>query len=354
MSQERTEKPTGKRLSDARKKGQVPRSHDLVAALAMLAVSVALTRTGSAGMSRIEAQLRLSLAHLGDRARAPFAPHDLWPLISQDLMVLLVVTGPFLATAAVVAVAANVAQSGWVYAPTRLTPDFSRLSPATGLSRLKPTQAGLDLVKTLITGAVITVLAYRGIHAVMLEGPRLAWMAPAVAASDGWSRLIGLMQQAGFALLAIALADYGLQRWRFMQSLRMTKQEVKDEARLNEGNPEIKGRVKRIQREMHRRRMLQNVKKATVIVTNPTHVAVALEYHRATMAAPVVVAKGQELLAQKIKEIGREHGIPMVENVSLARALFATAEVGEPIPADLFGAVAEVLAYLVRIKQLML
>ena len=134
----------------------------------------------------------------------------------------------------------------------------------------------------------------------------------------------------------------------------MTKQEIKDEGKQQEGNPLIKARIKRVQREMHKRRMLSSVKTATVIITNPTHYAVALKYTRGAMAAPVIVAKGKDLLAQRIKAIAREHGVPTVENVPLAQALFKGADVGDAIPAQLFGAVAEVLAYLVRIKQLML
>jgi len=134
----------------------------------------------------------------------------------------------------------------------------------------------------------------------------------------------------------------------------MTKQDLADEAKSSEGRPEVKARVRRIQRDMNRKRMLSAVKTATVVVTNPTHYAVALRYHRASMAAPVVVAKGKDLLAQRIKQIARDNGVPTVENVPLAQALYAGAEVGDAIPGALFGAVAEVLAYLVRIRQLML
>lgn len=174
-----------------------------------------------------------------------------------------------------------------------------------------------------------------------------------------WPRRAGatctrLLVQAGLALAAIAGADYGLQRWRHYASLKMTKQELRDEARSSEGSPEIKARVRRIQREMTRKRMLNAVKTATVVVTNPTHYAVALQYQRARMGAPVVVAKGRDHLAQRIKAIAREAGVPLVENVPLAQALYKGAEVGDEIPGPLFGAVAEVLAYLIRIKQLAL
>jgi flagellar biosynthesis protein FlhB len=152
----------------------------------------------------------------------------------------------------------------------------------------------------------------------------------------------------------VAGADFFLQKWRYTQGLRMTKQEIKDESKMLEGNPEIKGRVRKMQREIARRRMLADVPKATVVITNPTHIAVALEYQRERMAAPKVLAIGGDLMAERIKKVAREHGVPIVENVALARALYANAEVGDSIPGDLFEAVAEVLAYLIKLKQLVL
>jgi len=149
-------------------------------------------------------------------------------------------------------------------------------------------------------------------------------------------------------------ADYGWQYYRWLSQVKMTRQEVKDEFRANDGNPEIKARVRRVQREMTRRRMLTAVKTATVVITNPTHFAVALTYRRGEMSAPVVVAKGQDLMAARIKKIAAKHGVPTVENVTLARALYKGAEIGDAIPGELFGAVAEVLAYLVRLKQIVL
>lgn len=351
---ERTERPSPKRLKEAREKGQVTRSQDLVAAAALLAVTAALAQTGPYGLARLAARLAEGLTRLGDHARGTATPNDVTLLMTGDLIVIALVAGPLLLTAAVVGLAGHFAQTGWVFAPQRLAPDWSRLSPAQGLARLKPSQSGLDLLKTVVTATVIGVLAYEVAAEAVTASPRLAWMAPAGAAVEGWALLRRMLWQVGFALAALAGADYGLQAWRQFQSLKMTKQEVADEARSSEGNPEIKARVRRVQREMTRGRMLTAVKTATVVVTNPTHFAVALEYRRSMATAPVVVAKGQDLMAQRIKAIARDHGVPMVENVPLAQALYRGAEVGEAIPGDLFGAVAEVLAYLMRIKQLTL
>ncbi|MCC7241163.1 MAG: EscU/YscU/HrcU family type III secretion system export apparatus switch protein [Acidobacteria bacterium] len=351
---EKTEKPSAKRLKDAREKGQVARSQDLVAAMGLLGVTFALARTGSTGFGRLERRLADALSHLGESARATIALHDLANMAVSDLVLLGMVAGPFLLAAAVVALAGNFSQTGWVFAPDRLTPDWSRLSPAHGLSRLKPSQSGLDLIKTMLAATIVAVLAWQVIREVMGDAPRLAWLGTGVAARAGWSHLQHLLTQAGLALVALAGADYGLQWWRHYASMKMTKQELRDEAKSNDGRPEVKARVRKVQREMTRKRMMTAVKTATVVVTNPTHYAVALEYKRSGMSAPVVVAKGRDLLAQRIKKIAREAGVPLVENVPLAQALYKGAEVGDEIPGPLFGAVAEILAYLIRIKQLQL
>ncbi len=352
-SGERTESPTGKRLKDAREKGQVPRSQDVAAALALLAVSAVLGFLGTAGFTRVQARLVEGLEQLGDAPRETIGPAGLASLIVADIGLLGLVVGPVLFTAALVAVTGQLAQSGWVFAPSKLAIDWSRLSPSHGLQRLKPSQSGLNVLKTLLIAAAVGWISYLVIRETLAEAPRLAWMTPRVVAAEGWRHLASLLNQAGFVLLLFACADYGVQRWRHFTSLKMTKQEVKDESRLNEGNPEVKGRVRRIQREMSRRRMMSAVPTATVVITNPTHYAVAIRYERAGMSAPVVVAKGKDHVALTIRTIARDKGVPIVENVPLAQALYKGAEVGDQIPGALFGAVAEVLAYLVRIRQLM-
>ena len=188
----------------------------------------------------------------------------------------------------------------------------------------------------------------------VLDAPRLARIAPADAAFTAWMAMRGLLWKSVLVLGTVAAADYLFQRRQHMTSVMMTKQEVKDDTRMSEGSPETKSRVRRVMVEMFKRRMMAAVPKATVVITNPTHFAVALEYHRHTMPAPVIVAMGQDHTAQRIKAIAREHGVPMVENVALAQALYRSCEVGDSVPAHLFEAVAEVLAYLIRLKQLVL
>jgi flagellar biosynthetic protein FlhB len=351
---EKTEKPSAKKLREAREQGNVPRSRDLTVALSSLAVTVALTKFGAGALATLGQRLGDGLTHMSDHAIGTMTSGELAGLAVHDVLLMGAAVGPIMLVAAITGVAGTVMQSGWVFAPSQLQFHWEKLSPAEGLKRLKPSQSGVDLLKAIIAVVALSMLAYKIGRALVDESPMFAWMAPADAALAGWARMSQLMWQVGFALLAIAAADFGMQHWRRWQSLKMTKQEVRDEAKGSEGSPEMKGKIRRIQRDMTRRRMLTAVKQATVVVTNPTHYAVALEYRREKMAAPVVVAKGKDLLAARIKKIAREAGVPIVENVSLAQALFKGAEVGDQIPSALFGAVAEVLAYLVRIKQLML
>jgi flagellar biosynthetic protein FlhB len=353
-SGEKTEKPSAKKLKDARKKGQVVRSRDLVVAAASLAITMTLVATGASMMARMASRMTLGLSHLGDRPLAPVNTGELGILVMHDVGLLAMVTGPLLLVAAFVAVGGNLLQAGWVFSPEKMQPDFTRLSPAQGLSRLKPSQSWVDLIKIMVSVTPIAFVSVRIVNEIVADSPRLIWMAPAATAITGWQHLVSLLWRSGLALFALAGADYGLQFWRQRSSMMMSKQDLRDESKASEGNPEIKQRVRKVQREISKRRMLSAVKDATVVVTNPTHYAVALEYRRETMSAPVVVAKGKDLMAQRIKAIARDRGVPVVESVALAQALFKGAEIGDSIPAPLFGAVAEILAYLVRIKQLML
>jgi flagellar biosynthesis protein FlhB len=351
---ERTEKPSPKKLKDAREKGQVARSRDLAAAVSLLAVSIALSRLGPLLMARIAQFLIHDLGHFADRASGSLTIEDIGTRLWVGVAFFGLTVGPLLAVGGVTGVAANVAQSGWSMAPQALKLNWSKLGPSQGLARLAPKNSGIDLLKQAIAVTIVGLLAWSAGRSLLIDSPRLALTSPAEAATTGWSAITQLIWRCGLGLLVLSAADYGVQWWRHWSSLKMTKQEVRDESKAHEGAPEIKARVRKVQREMARGRMLQAVKDATVVIANPTHFAVALEYRRDRASAPVVVAKGADHMAQQIKKMARDHGVPIVENVSLAQALYKSAEVGDQIPGALFGAVAEVLAYLVRIKQLML
>ncbi|MGE3957521.1 MAG: flagellar biosynthesis protein FlhB [Vicinamibacterales bacterium] len=351
---EKTEQPTAKRLKDARERGQVARSQDLSVAVSSLALTLALVNVGPGIASQMATRLAAGINRIGDHPLEPITQGELTQAILADGQTVLLTVGPLLGIAAIVGVLGTVGQTGWVFATESIKLKWENLSPSHGLQRLKPSQGGLQLLKALLAVTVLTTIAWRIVDAQLHDGGLVARMAPADAARYGWESVRQLLWQGALAMMAIGVADYLVQRWRTTNSLKMTKQEVKDEHKASEGSPQIKARVRMIQRQMIRRRMLKAVKSATVVVTNPTHFAVALKYDRATMPAPIVVAKGADHLAQRIKAMAREHGVPMVENVPLAQALYKGAEVGDAIPGPLFGAVAEVLAYLVRIRQLVL
>ena len=354
MSDDRTEKPTGRRLKKARKKGQVARSRDLGAAISLLAAVMVLGWTGTTMAQTLSGEVRRALLRMGETPLVDIGPKEVSMLALQAAATLGVVCGPVALATVIAVIAVQAAQGGLLLATEALTFDLNRLNPATGLRRLGLTQGGLDTVKAVAISTAVIVLAWQGITAVIATSSGLARLAPLTAAATGWNDSLALLRQLSILLLVFAVADYGLQRWRFTKSVRMTKQEVRDDTRLTEGSPEVKARLKRLQRDLLRRRMLSAVPKATVVITNPTEFAVALEYRRDVMAAPRVIAKGKGVLAVKIRELALAAGVPIVENVPLAQALYRGVEVGDSIPGELFGAVAEVLAYLIRLKQLVL
>lgn len=351
---EKTEKPTPKRLKDARERGQVAASRGLTMAVGTLAAAGALVAGGGLVIHRLTGAIRESLTTFDVRAHGDITSAALMPVITLGGTLLALSVGPVALAAVVSSALTSLGATGFNVSVKAIHVDWKRLSPRNGLQRLAPKRAGIDTLKALITCAVLATIAWRTGRSLAADSVALAWSTPDAAAGRAWAVGSRLLWQAGFALLAIGALDYGIQRWRLRSSLKMTRQEVRDELRHSEANPEVKARVRRIQMDMVRRRMLQAVPRATVVLTNPTHFAVALEYRRDKAAAPVVVAKGRDLIAARIREIARENSVPIIENPPLARALFKECEVGETIPGALFGAVAEVLAYLIRIKQLVL
>jgi flagellar biosynthesis protein FlhB len=296
--------------------------------------------------------LAAGLVEAGASAHRTLTDAELTTLTMQTGKTLAVLVGPLAVAAIIGGVGSTLVVGGWNVSTKPLTLNFGKLNPASGLSRLAPSKAGLDLVRTIVALIGLAWIAVGSVESVVHDTLTLGRIMPAQAATLAWGVAESYLKRAWIVMALMALGDYGMQYYRFMQGLRMTKQEVKDEHRMLEGAPEIKARVRKAQREILRKRMLAAVPEATLVVTNPTHVAVALEYKRERMFAPKVVAKGADHMAERIKKVAREHGVPVVENVTLARALFANAEVGDTIPGDLFEAVAEVLAYLIKLKQL--
>ena len=251
---------------------------------------------------------------------------------------------------AAAAVLSNYIQVGSLFSWEAVQPDFAKINPWKGLGRLFSRQAAAELAKSIFKFAIIGWVAYATIRAEWAQIVSL-WNLEA-------GQIFRYVGQVSFQLFlktvlvmaALAGLDYAFQRWSYEKSLRMTRREVQDEFKQTEGDPLIKSRIRSIQRELARRRMMAEVPKADVIITNPTHLAVALQYQYKDMSAPKVVAKGAELVAEKIKEIAKAHGVPLVENKPLAQALYKTVDLGQTIPSSLYRAVADILAYVYRLR----
>jgi flagellar biosynthetic protein FlhB len=345
---DRTEQPTSKKRSDARKKGQVAQSREVPSAL-ILATALGMFYLGGGAMyQRLTLLVQGSLTRIGSgliHDPASFTHYLMW-IFQQTLFVLM----PFMLAMLVAGVAANVAQVGFMVREDFLTPNFTKLNPVTGVKRLISLKALIELVK-----GVLKLLVVGGIAYLMLRDE--VGRIPALVGADAHEILryvsgvsFELIFFVCLALAVLALLDVGFQRWQHEQELMMTKQEVKDEAKQAEGDPKIKARIRRLQMEMAQRRMMAMVPSADVVITNPTHLALALKFDADTMAAPQVVAKGADLIAARIREVALEHGVPLVENKPLARTLFKLTDVGDTIPVELYRAVAEVLAYVYRLR----
>jgi len=341
--QSRTEKATPRRKLKAREHGQVARSRELPAAVALLAVAAALWWQPQSWRSEWrEVFVRLlSSAARGDLAAAA-------PLLAWTGRLAIRWAGPVLLLAWVVAAAGSLAQGGLVFAPVALAPKADRLNPAGNLQRLFSFAGLQGLLKSLVPTAFILYLTVAVLTRDWNQILQISRTSP--RASLGWmlTRAFEITWKAGLVFALWAAIDVLLSRFNFDRQLRMTREEIREESKETEGHPMVRGRIRRLQREMRRRRMLRDVKRATVVVTNPNEYAVALEYRPETMQAPVVVAKGRKLLAQQIKREARWQGIPLVENPPLAQALYRATEIGQAIPAKLYAAVAEILAFIYR------
>lgn len=353
-AEERKHQPSFWKRREARRSGKVATSRDLSSSVGFLAATGALVGVGSAILARLGHEITNGIARIGQGSRHDITGEDLTTLLLGGGLLIAITVGPIACAAAGSGVLTTLVQTSFHFSVKRLELHWDRLSPSNGLKKLAPKQAGIETLKSLLTGAVLAYLTWRLSRTIVTESMHFIGSEPITAMTMGWQELIRLLWQCGFALLVIGAIDHGVQRWLYTESLKMTLQEVKDENKAQEGKPEIKARIAKIRRDLFRKRMMQAVPTATVVITNPTHFAVALEYNRAKSAAPIVVAKGADLVAAKIREIARSHSVPIIENPPLARALFKECELGDTIPGPLFNAVAEVLAYLIRIKQLVL
>ncbi len=344
---EKTEPASQKRLDDARKEGNVPRSRELATCTVLLAAGAAFWMLGGKLVAQLGSLLSNSLVFEREQA------YDMDLLVTRAASLLVDVLLAFAPVAAVlmlVAIGAPLLIGGWNFSAKAFMPSFDKLNPLTGLTRMVSKNSLVELGKALGKTALVGYVAW-----IVVRGKQDAVMALVLEPLNVGSAHLGQLLMECFmlivaSLVAIAAIDVPYQLWQHASKLKMTREELRQEAKESDGNPEIKAKIRATQREMARRRMMAEIPTADVVVTNPTHYAVALKYTEGKMGAPRVVAKGADEVAAKIRELAAEHNVPLLEAPPLARALFRHAELGDEIPETLYTAVAEVLAYVFQLK----
>jgi flagellar biosynthetic protein FlhB len=348
---EKTEPASEQRLSKAREEGQVARSRELNTCFLLLAGAGTLWSTGLFVYERLVGIMRSGMlidwgpkTDLGDSREMA---HAIMNGFSSAILAL----SPLFLVLTVVAILSSVALGGLVFSAKALEPKFSRLNPIAGVGRLFSAQTWVELLKTLTKAAVVGAVGALAIKSFLPDMLGLSNLYLSEGLADGMQIIATICISIMASLLLIALIDVPWQLFSHAKKLRMSKDELKREHKENEGDPHVKGRIRQQQREAARRRMMSDVPRADVVVTNPTHYAVALHYDQAGTGAPVVLAKGRGAIAVKIKELAAQHRIPMLEAPPLARALYANTEIGDQIPEALYTAVAQVLAWVFQLRS---
>lgn len=343
---EKTEDPTSKRKTDARNKGQVARSQEMNAAFVLLSGFWALKVFGGAAYENIVNYTVYIFSHLDQGVDTESVMH----IFLGMLLILAKTALPVMLVIMCVGLIVNVFQAGLHFSTEPIGFKLDNLNPINGFGRLFSKRALVELVKSVIKIIIIGFFIIQYLKSEILQMPKLMYMDLSASLLQISKVIFALAFQICAVIFVMAILDYAYQKWQHNEGLKMSKDEVKEEFKQQEGDPQVKSKIKQKQRQMAMQRMMKEVPKADVIVTNPTHFAVALQYKKG-MAAPLVVAKGQDLVAQKIKEVARAAGVAIVENRPLARALYASVEIGDIVPQALYKSVAEVLAYVYRLKR---
>jgi flagellar biosynthetic protein FlhB len=345
---EKTEEPSQYRMDEARKKGDVASSKELTSVLLLSGSLLTLIICGvfvyETFTEYIEWIYRLDFKNI-------YTKENFHDVIAHTMWTLIKCVAPSFGASICLGVVSQLVQVGFLYSPEILNADIERINPLKGFGKLLSKKAFVEAIKGIFKFTIVILITY----SVMKNniGSFLGFLHSDAGASLAFGKY--LMVKLGFSILlglgVVALADFAWEKWSYRQKMMMTKQEAKEEAKERDGNPEIKNRIRQIQRQMAQKRMMDDVKKADVIVTNPTHISVALKYDGEMMVAPSVTAKGADHLALRIREIAKENEIPIVENIMLARTLYKTVKVGHGVPRTLYKAVAEVLAFVYKLKR---
>lgn len=344
---ERTEEATPRKRESAREEGRVPRSQELTVAVLLLGSALILN---TAGVTLSRTIFHTSGELLAGAGTLAFDETGTTTLVRTIGWRMIAALGAFLAAMAGVSLAISTLQARGVMSLKPITPSLGKLNPLTNARRLVGLQALLELSKSLGKIGIVSAVVYAALRTAMPDALRLAQQPTLALLPLVRHYAVHLLLSAGLAYLALAGADYMWQWWSFQKELRMTKEEVKQEGKQQDGDPHVKHRRRQIARSYARRQMMKDVPRADVVIVNPTHIAIALKYDPSVAPAPVVLALGQRLVAERIKAIALENGVPVVQNKPVARALVKSAKVGTMIPVDLYLAVAEVLAYVLKTR----
>ncbi len=345
--QEKSEKATPRRKEKAREEGKVCRSMELNSAVMLCLGAVTLYLIGP----MLGNQLKDLMTHIFSQAPLMNTTNEsIMIFFSQRVINFFILMAPIFAVLMVVAYSINLLQVGFLFTTKTLEPKLDKLDIAKGIKKLVSIRSLVQLVRDVIKISLIAYVGYRSITAELDTFYNLADNSVAVFAGTMGSVALTTVLELGAVILILALFDYAYQKYDFEKNIKMSKQDIRDENKDTEGSPQVKSRIRQIQREMSRKRMMQEIPNADVVITNPTRIAVALKYDTDAMEAPMVVAKGERIIAARIKEIAKEAGVPIVENKPLARALFRMCDIGSYVPGNLYRAVAEVLAYVYRQK----
>ena len=348
FAEEKTEAATPHKREEVRKKGQVAKSGEIGTTLIILSGFWVIKTVMNFSLERLHGLVSYVLSQAGLWNGNADTVYALLLLVLKEAVVVIL---PVFIALYIVGFASQALQVGFMFNLSLIQPQFNRINPIEGFKRLFSKRALVEFLKSVLKITIVGWIVYSQIK------QRIPWLSSLAAYDLSHTfqlisnSVFSLVQMIGLTLLVLACADYFYQRWEFEKNIRMTKQEIKEEFKQTEGDPLIRSRIRQQQRELASRRMMQAVPTADVVITNPTHFAVALLYQADSMAAPEVVAKGAGIIAAKIREVAEENGVPIVENKPLARALYKSVEIGQQIPAELYPAVAEVLAFVYRLKN---
>jgi flagellar biosynthetic protein FlhB len=347
-SEEKTESPSDKRRQEAREKGTVAKSTEVNSVLVLLTAVLMLKVTGPWMQNEL---LMLIERFILFSFKKDIGMDQLILLFREAIVIFFKCSLPVIGSILFIGVVANVIQFGFLFTLKPVMPNFQKINPLSGFQRLFSMRSIVELIKNLLKLTIISIVAWITIKSAFNQMVMLADASILIIWAFILKTSFDIIIRISLVLIIIAIFDYVWQRFEHEKQMKMTKQEVKEERKQMDGDPMVKSRIRSLQREMARRRMMEQVPKATVVVTNPTHIAIAIRYEPLESDTPIVVAKGKRLIAAKIKQTAKEHGIPIVEDKPLARAMYDKVVEGSPIPVEFFTAIAEILAYVFKLKN---